>query len=210
MIKLFGRMIPAAVRSLTQPQLHASQPVSSKFRVWPHDIDLNMHLNNGRFMQIIDVNRLEFLIRIGVARIILHRRWKPVLGSTAIQFRRELRLWERAIATTRLVGWDMRWVYLEHRIETPTGRPVAIAVAKAGFRRAGAWVPIETLRAALPYELTDMVLPAHVDAWRALDDGLYGQISVLGEPRGTAENGFNRHRVDSPAEACRRAVMIEQ
>ena len=98
MIKLFGRMIPAALRGLTRPQVTAAQPVSSRFRVLPHDIDINMHLNNGRYMQIIDVNRMEFLISTGVAGIILDQRWKPILGSTAIQFRRELRLWERAIA----------------------------------------------------------------------------------------------------------------
>jgi nicotinic acid phosphoribosyltransferase len=73
MIKLFGRMIPAAVRALTQPQVSAAQPVSSRFRVLPHDIDINMHLNNGRYMQIIDVNWMEFLIRTGVAGIILDR-----------------------------------------------------------------------------------------------------------------------------------------
>ena len=183
MIKLFGRMVPATTRGLTRPRIPASQSVSSAFRVLTHDIDINMHLNNGRYMQIIDVNRLEFLLRTGVAQIILDRRWKPILGSTTIQFRRELRLWERAIASTRLVGWDSRWVYLEHRIETRGGRPVAIAMAKAGFRCKGAWVPIETLRAALPFPLPDMVLPAHVEAWRTLDEGLAAQIGFLRESR---------------------------
>lgn len=201
MIKLFGRMIPAAVRALTQPQVSAAQPVSSRFRVLPHDIDINMHLNNGRYMQIIDVNRMEFLIRTGVAGIILDQRWKPILGSTAIQFRRELRLWEQAVASTRLVGWDNRWVYLEHRIETLSGRPVAIAIAKAGFRSKGAWVPVETLRRALPFALPEMVLPAHVNAWRALDDVLSGQVSAQRQPRGGAEVGLDRQRVDSATKA---------
>lgn len=192
MIKLFGRAIPAVVRGLKQPQLYASQPVSSRFRVLPHDIDMNMHLNNGRYLQIIDVNRMEFLIRTGVARIIVERRWKPVLGSTAIQFRRELRLWEQAVASTQLVGWGTRWVYLEHRIETLTGRPVAVAIAKAGFRSKGAWVPIDTLRSALPYKLPDMVLPPHVDAWRALDDDLPGLIVCSQGRHGGAVNDLDR------------------
>lgn len=197
MIKLFGRMIPAAIRGFNQPLLNAAAPVSSRFRVLPHDIDINMHLNNGRYMQIIDVNRAEFLIRTGVARIIVDRRWKPVLGSTTIQFRRELRLWEQAVASTRLVGWDSRWVYLEHRIETLNARPVAIAMAKAGFRNKGAWVPIETLRAALPFPLAEMVLPPHVEAWRALDDGLAGQIGFVRETGNSGEAGRDPRRADS-------------
>lgn len=199
MIKLFGRMIPAAYRGLTQPQVTAAQTVSSAFRVLPHDIDINMHLNNGRYMQIFDVNRMEFLIRTGVAGIILDRRWKPILGSTTIQFRRELRLWERAIASTRLVGWDDRWVYLEHRMETLSGRPVAIAMAKAGFRSKGAWVPVETLRRALPYALPEMVVPAHVDAWRSLDDSLSDQVRIQRQSGDTAEGGLDRQSASIPS-----------
>lgn len=172
MIKLFGRMIPAAVRGLQGPRLHPTEVVASRFRVLPHDIDINRHLNNGRYLQIIDVNRMEYLLRTGIAQTILKQRWKPILGSTTIQFRRELRLWERAVASTALLGWDARWVYLEHHIVSAEGRPVAVALARAGFRSRGAWVPTETLRAALPHDLPPMVLPAQVEAWRGLDDCL--------------------------------------
>lgn len=188
MIKLFGRMIPAAIRGLTRPRISVAQTLSSKFRVLPHDIDTNMHLNNGRYMQIIDVNRLEFLLRSGVAQIILNHRWRPILGSIVIQFHRELRLWEEAIASTRLVGWDDRWVYLEHRIETVGGRPVAIALAKAGFRCRGAWVSVESLRAALPYALQPNDLPNHIETWRRLDDYLASNI------RRSRQIGGNRGR----------------
>ena len=204
MIKLFGRMIPAAVRGLTQPRLHGSQSVSTSFRVLPHDLDINMHLNNGRYMQIIDVNRMEFILRTGVARVIFDRRWKAVLGSTTIQFRRELRLGDRAIASTRLVGWDTRWVFLEHRIETGAGRPVAIALAKAGFRHNGAWVPIETLRSALPYALGTMVLPPHVDAWRALDEALAGQVTSCRDMLGDSRDDCHRPGSEFEIFAARR------
>jgi acyl-CoA thioesterase FadM len=196
MIKLFGRMIPAAARGLSQPQISAAEPVSSRFRVLPHDIDINLHLNNGRYMQLIDVNRMEFLLRTGVIDILRKRRWKPILGSTTIQFRRELRLWEEAIASTRLIGWDDRWTYLEHRIETPEGKPVALAMARAGFRHKGTWVPVETLRAALPLPLRPMVLPAHADIWRDLDESLAGQLGYV--PRLGAIEGLRRLGPQAP------------
>lgn len=195
MIKLFGRMIPAAARGLTQPRIIASQPVSSHFRVLPHDIDIDLHLNNGRYLQIIDVNRMEFLLRNGVLKILLDFRWKPILGSTTIQFRRELRLWDQAIASTRLTGWDSRWVYLEHRIETLVGQPVAIAMAKVGFRSKGAWAPVESLRAALPIPLPEMVLPPHVEAWRELDDGLAAQLGILRQSSGDTKIESSREYV---------------
>jgi len=182
MIKLFGRMLPALWRGTTGELLPADQPLGSRFRVLPHDIDLNRHLNNGRYLQLIDVNRMEWLLRTGIAGIIRRERWKPILGATAIQFRRELRLWDEGVATTRLLGWDPRWVYLEHRIETPCGRPVALALARAGFRARGAWVPVERLRAALPYALAAPVLPRQVSAWAALDAELAGAMTNVGGP----------------------------
>lgn len=169
MIKLYGRMIPAMARGMAGDTIPVTAPLASRFRVLPHDIDVNLHLNNGRYLQLMDVNRVEWLLRTGVVDFVRKHRWKPILGSTAIHFRRELRLWEVGVASTRLVGWDDRWAYLEHRIATSDGKPVAVAMARAGFRANGAWMPIERLRAALPFPVEPMALPAHARAWQALD-----------------------------------------
>lgn len=151
--------MPMWLRANRQPLICATEPVASKFRVLPHDIDINRHLNNGRYLQWIDVNRAEWLIRTGILRVVRHNRWKPILGSVAMNYRRELCLWERACVETRLLGWDHRWTYLEHRVTKDSGRTVAIGIAKAGFRTQGRWVDPEILRLQLPYALNAMVLP---------------------------------------------------
>jgi hypothetical protein len=71
---------------------------------------------------------------------------------------------------TRLLGWDQRWTYLEHRITGRGGRPVALALAKAGFRSKGRWVNPDDLRAQLPYALSPLTLPGHALALLAFDD----------------------------------------
>ena len=35
-------------------------------RVWPTDLDMNVHMNNGRYLQIMDVARAEWMMRTGV------------------------------------------------------------------------------------------------------------------------------------------------
>ncbi len=177
MIKLFGRMVPAVIRALAAPRLHPQQLHTSRFRVLPHDIDLNLHLNNGRYLQLIDLNRLEWLLRTGIAQAALRERWKAVLGSNAIQFRRELRLGETGVMSTRLLGWDERWFFLEHRVETVDGKPVALSLARAGLRRAGRWVQPAAVQAALGTALPDMRLPPHVEVWRQLDAQLGSGLS---------------------------------
>lgn len=162
MIKLYGRMLPILIRANRAPTLPATATVASNFRVLPHDIDINRHLNNGRYLQLVDLNRAEWLIRTGILDLVRRHRWRPVLGAVAVQYRRELRLWDRARIETRLLGWDDRWTYLEHKVQNTHGSTMAVSQAKAGFRHRGRWINPEELRAKLPHPLQPLVLPAHV------------------------------------------------
>lgn len=179
MIKLFGRMVPMLARAHAAPLVPASEAVASRFRVLPHDIDINLHLNNGRYLQLIDLNRAEWLIRTGIWAVIRRNRWRPILGSVAVQYRRELRLWDVARIETRLLGWDKRWTYLEHRVVNSAGRSMALSLAKAGFRTGGRWVEPDDLAAQLPYPLAAPPLPEHALALLAFDDAAESQQQPL-------------------------------
>jgi acyl-CoA thioesterase FadM len=176
MMKLYARSLPALWRGATGASIPPDATLATRFRVLPHDIDLNGHLNNGRHFQLMDLARVEWLLRTGIARQLLRRRWRPVLASSAIHFRRELNLWEQATATTRLLGWEGHWVYLEHAILTGTGRQSALGLVRAGFRDGGAWVPIDRLAEALPHKLAPPPLPPQVTAWQGLDNVFAGLI----------------------------------
>jgi acyl-CoA thioesterase FadM len=169
MMKLFARMVPMLVRAKGQALVPATEAITTRFRVLPHDIDINRHLNNGRYLQWIDINRAEWLIRTGMLGVIRRNRWKPVLGSVAMRYRRELFLWDCAIVETCLLGWDQRWTYLQHRVTNEDGREVAFGIAKAGFRNQGRWVDPEILRLQLPFPLKSMVLPELAHALLAFD-----------------------------------------
>jgi acyl-CoA thioesterase FadM len=183
MIKLYGRLLPMLLRARGRPALTAAETVESRHRVLPHDIDINLHLNNGRYLQLMDLNRAEWLIRTGIWGVIRRNRWRPILGAVSVEYRRELRLWDQALLETRLLGWDGRWAYLEHRVRTVAGRDVALAVAKAGFRNRGHWVDPEELRAQLPYPLAAMPLPNHVPALLDVSGRLADEDPVPGLSR---------------------------
>lgn len=168
-MKLIGRMIPAVSRGLARATLHPLDPLTSRFRVLPHDLDINLHLNNGRYHQLIDVNRLEWLLRTRILQTALRQRWRPLLGGSTIRFRREMRLGACGVLTTRLAGWDDRWFFLEHHVTTARGRHVAFAMAKAAFHGRAGWVPTAAMRDALAAKVSDMPLPPHVEAWRTLE-----------------------------------------
>ena len=84
------------------------------FRVWPNDCDLNLHMNNGRYLTFMDLGRTHLMGQAGMLKEMLRRRWLPVLAAAEITFIRSLAPFERFELVTRLVTWDEKYVYLEH------------------------------------------------------------------------------------------------
>jgi acyl-CoA thioesterase FadM len=96
-----------------------------RMRVWPNDIDLNMHLNNARYLNIMDYGRMHLLARTRLLDHILRSRWKPLVGAVWITYRRSLPVFSAFSLSSRLVCWDERWFYME---QTFTGREGLVAV----------------------------------------------------------------------------------
>jgi acyl-CoA thioesterase FadM len=57
-----------------------------RLRVWPNDIDVIGHMNNGRYMTIIDLALIEYLTRAGVLKALMRKGWRPMLGGSMISF----------------------------------------------------------------------------------------------------------------------------
>ena len=86
-----------------------------KLRVWPLDLDFNRHVTNGRYFTLADVGRMDYVLSSGAFRVALRHRALPIVGDVWGKFRRELRLFEAFEIHTRMLGWDDKWSFLEHR-----------------------------------------------------------------------------------------------
>jgi len=96
-----------------------------RMHVWPNDIDFNFHLNNARYLNIMDYARMHLLARTQLLEHVVRSRWMPVVGAVWITYRRSLPVFSAFLLTSRLVGWDDRWFYFE---QTFTGRDGLAAV----------------------------------------------------------------------------------
>lgn len=144
-------------------------PHETAFRVWPTDLDLLGHMNNGKFLTIMDLARLDLMLRSGTWKRLTDRGWYPVVAGQTITYRRSLNPFERFRVRTRVLGTDDRFVYLEQAFLVGRDDAVAAhAVVRARFlRRSGGGVDIDDL-----YDLTgrpehEPELPAWVAAWTA-------------------------------------------
>jgi acyl-CoA thioesterase FadM len=172
-MNLYLRLLWALLSSLPRDRLHYSSTAESAFRVLPHDLDAFGHMNNGRYLQIMDVARTEWMLRTGVFGAIRRQRWAPILGGGFVRFRFSLRLMQRYRVRTRLLGWDRRWFYLEHAFIDARERCVAKGVTRAALRASGAWVDAHEIAELVHPGAESPEIPAWVTDWMALEDAMY-------------------------------------
>lgn len=108
-------------------------PGGLRFWCWPNDLDFNIHMNNGRYLTIMDLGRIHLMVRAGIVPRMIRLGWKPVISAATVRFRRPLAPFERFTLDTRIVGWDDRWLYIEQRFISTEGRAKAIGLVKAAF-----------------------------------------------------------------------------
>jgi acyl-CoA thioesterase FadM len=92
-----------------------------RMHVWPNDIDFNLHLNNARYLNIMDYARMHLLARTGLLEHVLRSRWQPMVGAVWITYRRSLPVFSSFWLSSRLVCWDERWFYMEQTFEGRQG-----------------------------------------------------------------------------------------
>ncbi|HJW42876.1 MAG TPA: thioesterase family protein [Geothrix sp.] len=135
------------------------------FRVWPNDLDVNVHMNNGRFLSVMDLGRFDLTFRTGLGRAMLRNRWKPLVGAVTMRYRRSLDPFERYELHTRLLGWDAKWFFLEQRFLKRGGELAAEGVVRALFRGRDGNVPVAEVLRQMGYEGPEPELPEAVRRW---------------------------------------------
>ncbi|GAA0594778.1 thioesterase family protein [Caenispirillum bisanense] len=168
-MNLWLRLLRIIIGALTGRRLGMFDTSDLAFRVWPHDLDLNVHMNNARYLSLMDLGRTDLIIRTGLHKVMLREKWQAVIGGTTVRFRRPLGPFQRCRLTTRLLCWDDRWIYLEQQILTADGQLACAALVKAVFIRQGSRVsPAETVASA-GITTPSPEAPDWVAAWRSAD-----------------------------------------
>lgn len=112
----FTRMLLHLARSRRRPMQGIWDSSSLPLRVHPTEIDIFMHVNNGKYLSIMDLGRLDMMVRSGVWKTIRAKGWSGVVSAETISFRKSLKLGQHYSLETRISGIDDRAVYFEHRI----------------------------------------------------------------------------------------------
>jgi acyl-CoA thioesterase FadM len=160
-MNLLFRLLLVILRAMRSTRLDPMDVSVTAFRVLPNDLDLNIHMNNGRYLTIMDLGRVDLLVRTGLFREARKRGWFPVVGSIQIDYRRSLNPFQHYELKTRVIGWDDRWFIMEQTF-VRDGKVVAEAVLKAMILSKGGMVPTAEVMAAVNFAENSPKLSASV------------------------------------------------
>lgn len=148
-----------------RPRCDVLGPARKRFLVWPPDLDVLLHVNNGVYLSMLDVARVDLLLRSAAASKLRARGFYPVVAAETIRFRRSLTLFQRFEVETRIIGWDEKAFIIQHRF-LRREELVAEAFVRSRFlRRKGGTVSSAEVLEVVGKTGPSPELPGWVAAW---------------------------------------------
>jgi len=172
-LNLWFRLLLTLLLSRRRSRCELMQPCFTPFRVMPTDLDTAVHVNNGVYCSLMDLARVDYMIRTRVFNQFIRRGWFPVVTGETLQFHRALLPFERFFIESRLIGWDERTFFFQHRFYR--GRVDGELAAEAIVRgimvqKSGGVVSMPDLLAAVGDPARPEPLPQWIADWAAAMD----------------------------------------
>ena len=166
-MNLYFRCLLVWVLSLFRPRLGLLDISVLKLRVLPGDLDIYGHMNNGRYLTIMDLGRFDLILRSPLGKIIRRRQWNPIVAASTVSYYRPLQVFDGFELHTRVVAWDEKWVYLEQRFEKK-GKLAAAGLIKGLLVGREGSVPTEAWLKETGAEVQAPVMPENVRAFHEM------------------------------------------
>ncbi len=137
-MNLILRMIALLVASFFKSRLPIENPTNSLvLRVFPNDIDINLHMNNGRYLTICDLTRVDMFIRTGLAKTMINEKWMPVISEHTMKYKKALTLFQKYEIKMEIKDWDDRSFHMLHTFivggrVVAEGTSLGVIVSKSG------------------------------------------------------------------------------
>ena len=109
---------------------------TTRFRVSLFDLDLNFHMNNGRYLSIMDLGRFDLMLKSKTFWHLTKKGYYPVISSESIRFRKSLKHMQAFDLVTRIESWDQSDIYISQKFMV-NGTIVAEGMIKGRFLQRG-------------------------------------------------------------------------
>jgi len=139
-VKLWYRLLWAHLSWRWRSKLVPGDVSSRTFRVWPTDIDIFLHMNNGVYLTLLDLARFDLMKRANTWQRLKKQGVHPVVVQESITFRKSLTPWLKFQVETKVLGWDEQAFFVGQRFVVK-GEIYAEAVVKLRFLKSPKGTP---------------------------------------------------------------------
>ncbi|HEX9161462.1 MAG TPA: acyl-CoA thioesterase [Thermoanaerobaculia bacterium] len=165
------RLFKSILVAFFKPKIDVFDQARVTMRIWPNDLDLNMHANSGRYISFMDIGRIDLLSRMKLLRRVTKLGWRPLVGGSMITYRKSLLPFERFVVKSRILCWDEKWLYFEHIITNSAGDLAAIANVRGLLRGPEGNVPPAALvELTGRRDVTSPPIPDFIRRWNEAEE----------------------------------------
>ena len=168
-LRLLSTLLPCWIRQrlsgdgkrMSRSELLAPSTVQGV--VLPFDLDLQLHMNNSKYLREMDFGRIRHILSTNFYRHLTRLGGSLVVGATMIRYRRSLQLWQRFTLQTQILCWVGDAMYVEQRfVSSKDGFVCAIALLRMCTRG----VLVEKVMERLCMDgHQSPPFPPHVESW---------------------------------------------
>jgi acyl-CoA thioesterase FadM len=167
-LNLYFRLLLTILKAWRAPRIVPGDTIELSLRVMPTDLDLNGHMNNGRYLTMVDLALATVFIRSGFARLCFARGWRPMGSGSIVYFRRGLTVFQRFTLRFSLDAWDDLWSYGRFEF-LRDGQVCATGFVKGAAAGRGGLVRTADIYPALGFQQASPAFPEDLRAWIAAD-----------------------------------------
>ncbi len=85
------------------------------FQVNLLDIDFNLHMNNGRYLTVMDIGRFDMLYRAGIFGKLFKAGFYPVVASESIRFKKSLKPFQKFVLRTQIESYNEKDFFIAQK-----------------------------------------------------------------------------------------------
>lgn len=166
-----GRLVKELFVHRSSKKLDLFEVHTSSHLCWPWDLDPWMELNNGRTLTVYDLGRLPMIARLGFLGPLKRLGWGLTVAGASVRYRRRVRMFQRIVMHSNLVGWDRRFLYFQQNLwlEAQCANHLVVRMAITDTRQGGI-VPPEKFMDHWQSGVQSPELPDWIQKWIIAED----------------------------------------
>jgi acyl-CoA thioesterase FadM len=163
-MNLYLRLLWTIFRAWRLAPIAITDTLERQLRVLPTDIDINGHMNNGRYLTIVDLALLEYFTRIGAVKHMIKNGWRPMSGGALITYRKGLMPFQTYTLRFRRGGFNNHWNFMRFEF-VRDNKICAAGYFKGAMVNKDGFVHNHLIYGALGLELGPESVPPAVASW---------------------------------------------